>query len=196
MPHHGRHAAHELVLDVTRPDVALRVDEVGPDDELLRFLVDHPVGVRAADALRPHVEAHVRPDSVELVATTLGGVRWVGEKPEPACPGHDGTDAALAVARERACAVERRQMRIDPADLQRRGGRRFGLNVPLDRRLANGLDRGCPEGKADCGSRAAASEKAVALMIGHASVSREQSGGLGRSVDPCRVDRASGIGKD
>jgi hypothetical protein len=29
-----------------------------------------------------------------------------------------------------------------------------------------------------------------------ADLVHEQSGGLGRSVDPCRVDRASGIGKD
>jgi hypothetical protein len=116
-------------------------------------------------------------------------------------------------------------MRIDPADLQRRGGRRSALSVGLDRRLAGNRDRGCPEGKADCGSHAATSETAVCLMIGHASVScewmrlassrrtenlakalrgddrlidlvHEQSGGLGRSVDPCRVDRASGIGKD
>ena len=100
MPHHRRHAAHELVLHVARTHVALRVDEVGADDELLRLLVDHPVGMRAADALRPHVEAHVWGNGVELVATARGGVRWVGEKPEPARPGHDGTDATLAVAGE------------------------------------------------------------------------------------------------
>ena len=48
-------------------DVAIVINQVRPDQQLLRLLVDHPVGGRAADAVREGVDAIVRINLKKLV---------------------------------------------------------------------------------------------------------------------------------
>ena len=109
----GQAAGHELRRDDA--DRAVRPDEVRPDDELVRFLVDHAVGRRAADAFRAHDLPQVRGDLVELVARAVGEVRSVGDDPEAVGPRDHGAGAALALV------IEIGELGIDAGPFLRRG---------------------------------------------------------------------------
>jgi hypothetical protein len=90
----GVPAEHDVVRD--RPDVALGIDGIGSDEQLVRLAVDHAVGRRAADALGADRHVQVRVDLVELVVAAAGHVRRVGDQPQPVRPRHDRPDAAFA----------------------------------------------------------------------------------------------------
>ena len=106
---------HELRWD--HADLAVGVDEVWPDDQLLRLHVDHPVRGRPTDALGADDLLEVGGDFVEFVARTVRQVRAIGDDPEAVRPGDDGAGAALAFI------VEVGEVRVDAAPLFRR---RFG----------------------------------------------------------------------
>ncbi len=114
----GRATEHLLVRD--HAHVALRVDRIGADEELLRFAVDEAIGRRAADAFRPDDLLQVGRDLVELVRRPARLVRRVGDHPEPVRPRHHRARAALLLL------VEHGEMRIDAADLK---GRRSGQDT-------------------------------------------------------------------
>ncbi len=78
--------------------------------------MNEAIGGRAADALGPHDLLQIRGDLVQLVARALGHVRRVTDYPKPVGPRHHGARAALVLV------VKRREVRIDAADLKRRGG--------------------------------------------------------------------------
>ena len=98
-------------------DVAPGVDRIGTDDQLVRFAVDHPPGVRADDAFRPAADAHVG----RHLKQPHAGAAFVGhiaDVPQPFCPRDHGPDAAFAVGVGRSG-----QVRIDTAELDRLSGR-------------------------------------------------------------------------
>ena len=94
-------------------DLALRVDGVRADEELVRLAVDHAVGRRAADAFGPDDLPEVRRDFIELVRRAERQVRPVTDNPQPVCPRYDRSRAALTLL------VECGEMRIDAGDLNR-----------------------------------------------------------------------------
>ena len=113
VPGGGGHPAGHL-LGRDGADGPLGVDEVRPDDQLLRLLVDHPVGRRAADALGAGDALQVGVDFVQLVVAPQRLVRGVGDDPQFPRPGHDRAGPALALV------VEHRQVRVSAADDHRR----------------------------------------------------------------------------
>ena len=114
----GEAAGHEFRRDDAH--FTLGADEVRPDDELVRLLMDHAVGGRAADAFQPHDLSQVRRDLVELVARAVGQVRAISDDPEAVGPRDDGAGAAFALV------IEIGELGIDAGPFLRRGrgGRR------------------------------------------------------------------------
>ena len=74
--------------------------------------MDHPVGRRAADALRPHGHRQRGVDLVQLVRRSGRQVRPVRDDPQPLGPRHHRPRPALALL------VEVRQVRIDAGEPQ------------------------------------------------------------------------------
>ena len=91
-------------------NVAARVDEIRAEDELVRFGVDHPVGVRAADALGMERELEVGADGVKSVVTARGRGRRIGEPPQSLRPRHERADATFTGG------IEDGEMRINAVD--------------------------------------------------------------------------------
>ena len=97
----------------------------GPDDQLLRFPMDHASRVRSADAFGTRRHTKLGVDLVQLVRTAGSPVWRIGDQPQLSRPRDDRADAALAVLL-RPGIVEDREVRIDAADLQE-----LGLALPL-----------------------------------------------------------------
>ena len=95
---------------------AVRIDEVRPDDELLRLYMNHPVRGRTADAFRADDLLQVWRDFVELIARAVGLMRGVANHPESVGPRHDSAGATLAFV------IEGREVGVDAAPLRRRFG--------------------------------------------------------------------------
>src|SRR5687767_14085600 len=112
----GRSAKHLFVGDNT--DVALSVDRIRSDEQLLRLAVNETIRGRAADALRSDDLLQVGRDFIQQIRRTFRLMRRVGDDPKPIRPRYDGARAALAFV------VEHREMRIDAAYLEGRGRRR------------------------------------------------------------------------
>ena len=110
----GVAAGHELRGD--DPHRAVRADEIRPDDQLVRLLVDHAVRRRAPDAFGAHDQPEVGRDLVELVARAVRQVRTVGDDPQAIGPRHDGAGAAFAFV------VEVGELGVDAGPFLRRGG--------------------------------------------------------------------------
>ena len=117
VPRHGRNAAgHDLGRDDSHP--ALRVDEIRSDDHLVRFAMDHAVGMRAADALGAGGQVQRGVQLVELIVSAAKDVGRIRDVPELAGPGHDRPDAGFV-----GSAVGDGQLRIDAAEGRRITGR-------------------------------------------------------------------------
>ena len=84
-----------------RADVAVDVDRVGPDEELVALPVDHAVGIGADDRLGMLREVHAVVDAEEA-GSGAGAllVRHVGDEPEAVGPGHEAADAGLGAGGE------------------------------------------------------------------------------------------------
>jgi hypothetical protein len=95
-------------------NVAIAIDDIRPDEELVRFPVNEPVGGRSPDALGTDDLFQFVCDLVQLVSGALRLVRCIGHNPQPVGPGNDGPGSAFRFL------VEHREMRIDAADLSRR----------------------------------------------------------------------------
>ena len=122
-----------------RADLALGVDGVGADEELLGFAVNEAVGGSAADALGVDRLAQGGVDGVEFVVGAAGLVRRVSDDPEFIGPRDDGAGAAFALR------VPHREVRVDPAEGGRRrhgcgGGENGGEGE--GKQAAHGNDRG------------------------------------------------------
>ena len=111
----GQATGHELRRDHT--DVSFGADEVGSNDQLIRFLVDHAVGRRAADAFWAHNQFQVWRDFVELVARAVGQVRSIGDDPEAVGPRHDRAGTAFAFV------IKIGELGVDARPFLRSGGR-------------------------------------------------------------------------
>ena len=116
--------ADRHVLRRDRSHVALRVDQVMSDQQLVRFLVDHSPRRRAADAfgVNRHRLLKIRIDGEQFVFAAARHVRCVVHHPQFAGPRHDRSDAAFVVpvfVVSTVLAVDAvgRQMRIDAADV-------------------------------------------------------------------------------
>ena len=90
-------------------NLAFPVNRIGPDEKLVRFAMDHPVGGCAADAFRMDDLFDIRCDLVEPVVAAHRFVLGLGNDPEPIRPLNQSTRSALALI------VMHRQMRIDAA---------------------------------------------------------------------------------
>ena len=117
----GEPARHRRSRNDT--DTAAGVDRVWTNEELLRFTVNQPVGVGAADALRADGLLQLRRDLIELVGGFLNEVRAVGDGPQPTGPRDDRAGAAFALV------VEHRQRGIYAGDLPRRVRLRDGCGA-------------------------------------------------------------------
>ena len=95
-------------------NVALLVDCVRPDEELVRLLVDESVRGRAADRLGANDARHVGLYLVKLVGRAVRHVRRVRDRPQAPSPRHDRASTTFALA------IEGVQFRID-ARYKRRG---------------------------------------------------------------------------
>ena len=105
----GESAWHDARWDDSH--LPLCVDDVWPDEKLLRFLMDHAVRRRAANAFRSHDLFQLRRDLVELVARAKRQMRPIRDDPQPVRPRHHRARAALALV------VEHRERWIDAADV-------------------------------------------------------------------------------
>jgi hypothetical protein len=126
MAGHARESTGHAVVG-NRADAAPRIDRMRPDEELPRLGVNHPIGRRAADALRPDDSTEIGRDLVELVGRASGQVGAVGDHPQPVAPRHDRSGTTLALV------VAHRKVRMDPGDAGDR---------PWCRRLASRLRQG------------------------------------------------------
>ena len=124
----GESAGHRLRVE--NADIAVLVDEVGADVELLRLLVDHPVGRGAADRFGADDLVERWRDLVELVARALRLVRGIGDHPQPIRPRHNRAGATLAFV------VLHRQVRVHAGDVY--AARLLGLCGQAGRRHGQG----------------------------------------------------------
>ena len=93
-----------------RADILVPVDQVGTDQQMVRFAVDHTVGRRAADAAFEDVLLQAGGDPIQLVRRSLRRVRRIGNRPQVPLPGDDRPGAAFA------SVIPHPQMRVDAGD--------------------------------------------------------------------------------
>ncbi len=91
---YGGHAAHH-VFRLDRPNVSLRVDRVETNEKLVRFAVNHSVGVRSPNAFGTNRLMKRGVDFIKLVGGTVRQVRAVSNHPKAIRPRDDGSRAAL-----------------------------------------------------------------------------------------------------
>ena len=85
---------HRAVRD--RADIALGIDDVGSNEKLLRFFVNHAVRRSAADRLRTHGFLQVACDFVEFIGRSFWQVRSIGDHPQTIRPRHYSACATFA----------------------------------------------------------------------------------------------------
>ena len=100
-------------LQLKRSHPSLLIDQVRPDDQLLRFLMNHPIGYSASHAFRADDLPQIRRDLVKFVRRSVGTVRSVGHHPKPIRPRYHGTRPTLPLL------VEHRQRRVDAGNFHR-----------------------------------------------------------------------------
>jgi hypothetical protein len=94
--------------------LAVAVDRMRADDQLVGLVVDHPVGGCAPNRLRADDLPEVRGDLVEFVARAFGHVGRVGDDPQAVSPGHDRSGAAFPFVVEHGEMRGRcRRIRVD-----------------------------------------------------------------------------------
>ena len=74
-----------------------RIDQVRPDDQLLRFLMNHPIGDSTSHAFWTDDLFQIRRDLVKFVRRSVGTMRTVGHHPEAVSPWNNGPRPTLAL---------------------------------------------------------------------------------------------------
>ena len=85
---YGGHAARH-VFGLNRPHVPLRVNRVETDEKLVRFAMNHSVGVRSPYAFGTNRLAERRVDFIQFIGRTVGKVRTVRYHPKAIRPRND-----------------------------------------------------------------------------------------------------------
>ncbi len=89
---------------VTRDDAHLArfINRIRRDEQLPRLAMNHPAGTRAAHALRPDLQRHIRQDGEELVIAASEVVGRVGRAPQLPRPRHAQPRGVPGLARRDA----------------------------------------------------------------------------------------------
>ena len=139
MPRQSGEPSRQLV---TRDDAHLArfINGIRSDEQLPRLAMNHPAGTRAAYALGPDLQRHVRQDGEELVIAAPEVVRRVSRAPQLPRPRHRRAESTLH-GRSLAfrIGIENREMRIDAGHAERISG--VGANGEQKRGSQRGFHR-------------------------------------------------------